>query len=104
MVLCPLASRQLRHHQHVTRGCFPIGTGSRDHAFEDEQLAVSRLHRLRQTSEDLLADIIGPIVQDGVHEVGSGSLDGLLGQEVVRHALDRGIDVFDIFDNSRTIL
>lgn len=104
VVLRPLKRRQLRHHEDVAGGRLPVGASPGNHAFEDEQLAVPGLHGVREARQDLRADIVGPVVEDGVHKVGAGALDGLLSEEIVGHELDRRVEVLDVVDNDREIL
>lgn len=102
--LRPLQRRQLRHHEEVAGGRLPMRASRGDNAFEDENLAVTWLHGLREAGQDLSAYVVRPVVEDGVHEVGAGALDGLLCEKVVGHELYRGVEVLDVVDDDGEVL
>ena len=68
-----LARAEQRRHHDVEGRRLPMRAGIGHHVLVDEDLAVAGLHGRRDVGEDLEAHLVGPVVQDGVHEVGAGS-------------------------------
>lgn len=73
------AAEEGQHHDIQTGG-LPVGAGVRDDVLVDEDLAVAGLHGGGDVGEDLEARLVGPIVEDGVHEVGAGACLGQVSQ------------------------
>lgn len=68
-----LARRHERHHQPVkSRGC-RVSAAVRDHYLVDQDFAVSRFHGGDKMVEYFATFLVGPVVEDRVHEVSSGA-------------------------------
>lgn len=70
-----LRSKQSQHH-HIQRRRLPVRLHVRDDVLVDEKFAVARLHGGFHVGEDARADLVRPVVQDGVHVVGAGACEG----------------------------
>lgn len=81
--LSSLQSRQLSHHEHITSCVLPVSPNRGNDYVVDEKLAVAGFHSLDHSCKNRLADMVGPVMHDGVHEVGSRSLDRLLSVEII---------------------
>lgn len=68
--------RQQRQHHDIQTCGLPVSARIRNHVLVDQQLAVPGLHGGGDVGEDLEARAVGPVVEDGVHEVGSGAWGG----------------------------
>ena len=69
-----LLGAQQRDHHHVQSCVLEVGAGIRDDVLVDQKLAVARLHRGSDVGEDLEADVVGPVMENGVHEVCASAL------------------------------
>lgn len=67
-----LAGAQESHHHDIQARGLPLGAGVWDDILIDEELAVAGLHGSGDVSKDLEADLLGPVVEDRVHEVCAG--------------------------------
>lgn len=75
-----------------------------DDVVADEERAVAVPHGRLEVEEDLAGLLVGPVVQDGLQEVGAGAVHGLRGEEVVRRELEVGVLRLALFDGCREIL
>ena len=68
-----LARRHERHHQPIEPRGPRVSAPVRDHELVDEEFAVTGLHGGDEMAKDVAAFLIGPVVEDGVHEVSTGA-------------------------------
>ena len=71
ILLRALARGKAGHHYDIESGAEPMGSLIRDHVFVDQELAVAFLQARSDAFEDLLGFDVGPVVETGMHVVGS---------------------------------
>lgn len=81
-----------------------MGPGGRNDDVINEKLAVTGSHSLDHSCKDRFTDVVGPVMHDRVHKVGSCSLDRLLGVEVIRKPFNGRIEILNICYNGREVL
>lgn len=64
-----LSRSEIGHHDNIQTGCLPVCVGIRDDILVNQDLAVSWLHDIHKTLQDLAAVIVCPVMEDRVHIV-----------------------------------
>ena len=72
-ILGALESRQQGHHLDIHGGLIDAGSRRGDDDLVDKKLRVSLHHDILDVPQEGLGGRVGPVVQDGVHVVGTGS-------------------------------
>ena len=88
LLLGPLARAEKTHHVLIEVRRLITRVHGGDHMLVHQQLAIPGRHGLPDRPNDLLAPVVGPVVQDVMQVVGASALDGLRREKVVRHELD----------------
>lgn len=73
VLLGSLGGRKVRHHDDIQTCRFPVRVHTGNDILVDENLAVPALHGRDNVRQDLLAVLVGPVMQNRVHVVGTSS-------------------------------
>ena len=76
------------HHGKINCGQMRMAAGRGNNILAKQKFAVSSSHCRHNTAEDISRILIWPIVQDGAHEIYTGTMHRLRLEEVVFLALN----------------